>query len=452
MESKILILGAGPTGLGAAYRLQELGYKNWQIFEKNDYVGGLSASFKDEKGFTWDIGGHVLFSHYDYFERLLDKILGRDYLEHIRRAYIRIMDRWVPYPFQNNIRYLPKDKIIQCLWGLLQAKAKKINSHNFKEWIFSVFGNGIARYFMLPHNYKIWAHPLDKMSYSWIAERISVVNIKKILENVIFCRDDTGWGPNSRFKFPVSGGTGEIFRRFIPYIKDNLFLKKEAIGIDTKKKEVIFSNGDRRRYDILINTMPLDEFVKRAGLVHFFETIKELKHNSVFIVGLGIQKQCSSNKCWIYFPEDNCPFYRITYFSNYSPNNAPKGDYYSLMCETAYSKHRPKDKDKIIEDTIQGLIDTRILSEEDRKYIVSRYLIDAKYAYPVPTLNRNKVLETIQLFLEQNDIYSRGRFGAWKYEIGNMDHCVMQGVEVVNEILLHRLAQIKATDEHRLYL
>lgn len=107
---KIVILGAGPCGLGAAYRLNELGYKDWQIYEKNNYVGGLAASFKDDKGFTWDIGGHVIFSHYEYFNRLLAKLLGRDYIEHQRKAYIRIMNRWVPYPFQNNIRYLPKKR------------------------------------------------------------------------------------------------------------------------------------------------------------------------------------------------------------------------------------------------------------------------------------------------------------------------------------------------------
>jgi len=63
MSNKIVIIGAGPTGLGAAFRLHELGYRNWEIYERNHYIGGLSASFKDNKGFTWDIGGHVLFSN-----------------------------------------------------------------------------------------------------------------------------------------------------------------------------------------------------------------------------------------------------------------------------------------------------------------------------------------------------------------------------------------------------
>jgi protoporphyrinogen oxidase len=435
MKKKILIIGAGPTGLGAAYRLQELGYKDWQIFEKNNYVGGLSASFKDDKGFTWDMGGHVIFSNYNYFDKLLDIILGRDYIEHNREAYIWIMNRWVPYPFQNNIRYLPKDKIIQCLIGLLQAKRKKTSPENFREWILSIFGHRIAKYFMWPQNYKVWAHPLEEMSYDWIGERVSIVDIKKILKNIFFSRDDISWGPNSRFKFPLFGGTGEIYKRFIPYIKDNLFLKKEVMKIDVANKNIVFSDGDRRNYDILINTMPLDEFIKRSELNHFFEISRELKHNSVYIVGLGLKKRCPSKKCWIYFPEDNSPFYRVTYFSNYSPNNIPKGNYYSLMCETSYSEDKTQDKDKIVEDTIQGLINTKILAEDDKQHIISTYLIDIGYAYPIPTLNRDKALMTIQPYLEQNSIYSRGRFGAWKYEIGNMDHCVMQGVETINKVL-----------------
>jgi protoporphyrinogen oxidase len=435
MDKKIVILGAGPTGLGSAWRLQELGYQDWQIYEKNNYVSGLAASFKDNQGFTWDIGGHVLFSHYEYFDRILNKLLNKDYIEHFRRAYIWLMNRWVPYPFQNNIRYLPFDKIAECLSGLIQAKIYKTNPNNFKEWILSRFGKGIAKYFMFPHNRKIWTHPLEEMSYDWIGERISVIDIKKVLGNIILSQDDTTWGPNRYFKFPLFGGTGEIFRRFIPYIQEHLFLNKEVIKIDIENKEIIFNDGEKANYDILINTMPLDRFVEKAGLVQFFMMIKQLRHNSVYVVGVGVKKPCLSNKCWIYFPESNCPFYRITYFSNYSPNNVPEGDYSSLICETAYSEYKPYHKDKIIEDTIRGLINTKVLSKEDEDQIVSTYLIDAEYAYPIPTLERDKILETILPYLEQRGIYSRGRFGAWRYEIGNMDHCVMQGVKTIDKII-----------------
>ena len=64
-----LIIGAGPTGLGAAHRLKELGVRRFAVLEANDHAGGLSASFKDSAGFTWDIGGHVLFSGNEFFLR-----------------------------------------------------------------------------------------------------------------------------------------------------------------------------------------------------------------------------------------------------------------------------------------------------------------------------------------------------------------------------------------------
>src|SRR4051812_44376208 len=105
--TRIVILGAGPTGLGAAYRLQELGHQDWDLYEQEDYIGGLAASFRDAKGFTYDVGGHVMFSHYPYYDRLVEKLLGDSYTEIMRESWIWIAGRYVPYPFQNNIKYLP---------------------------------------------------------------------------------------------------------------------------------------------------------------------------------------------------------------------------------------------------------------------------------------------------------------------------------------------------------
>ena len=438
MSEKIVILGAGPTGLGAAFRLQEQGYVSWEIYERNASVGGLAASIKDDKGFTWDIGGHVLFSHYDYVDGLIDKLLGDEYLLHQRDAWIWLLNRWVPYPFQNNIRYLPKDEVLECLLGLIRVQGNKDTSKNFQEWILTTFGEGIARYFMSPYNRKIWAHPLESMDKNWIAERVSMTGIDRVLRNIIYEQDDREWGPNSQFKFPLYGGTGGLFSRFIPYIKDHLTLSEEMVEVDVDRKAVKFSSGRETGYDILINATPLDQFLlkmtPREDLL--VAAAQLLKHNGVFSVGIGIKKSCPSKKCWIYFPEDNCCFYRVTYFSNYSPDNVPDPRrYYSLICETSYSESKPEDKDNIIEKTIDGLINAKLITEADKNLIETTYVIQADYAYPIPTLERDKALSTIQPCLEEKGVFSRGRFGAWKYELGNMDHSIMQGVEVINRIL-----------------
>ena len=445
-EARIIIIGAGPTGLGAAWRLQELGYGNWAVYEKNDHVGGLATSFVDEKGFTWDVGGHVLFSHYRYFDDLVEKLLNGAYLEHLRESWIRIFDTWVPYPFQNNIRYLPKDKLYECMAGLIDADRRCRPSDNFHDWMFSVFGSGILKYFMEPYNQKVWAYPLREMSQDWIAERVSVVDVKRILKNVIHERDDTGWGPNNKFIFPLRGGTGEIFRRFVPYIKGHLFLEKGVTSINPGNKTIRFQDWEEDCYDMLINTMPLDLLLRRledgnAVLPALQEKASTLKHTNGIIVGLGFEQKINNDRGWMYFPESNNPCYRITNFSNYSPNNVPGGDtgrYYSLMCEISYSDYRQADKEGILDKTIEGLIASGLISGNDTKKIVTRYVRDVPYTYPVPTLGRDHILKSVQPYLESMDIYSRGRFGGWKYEVGNMDHSVMQGVEAVDRILLEK--------------
>src|SRR4051794_12564744 len=104
-QKKIVIIGAGPTGLGAAYRLKELGYKNFHMYERSSHLGGLASSFTDSAGFTWDIGGHVMFSHYKYYDKCFNDLMGNDYQLNNRECWVRMFDTWVPYPFQNNIRY-----------------------------------------------------------------------------------------------------------------------------------------------------------------------------------------------------------------------------------------------------------------------------------------------------------------------------------------------------------
>jgi protoporphyrinogen oxidase len=142
---RIVIIGAGPTGLAAGYRLQELGHEDWVILEANDYVGGLATSFTDDAGFTYDIGGHVMFSHYPYYDDLVDKLMGGDYTELQREAWIWMEDRFIPYPFQNNIKDLDRETVFECVMGVLEAQRSALTPTNFAEWVPSSRGRTPAR-------------------------------------------------------------------------------------------------------------------------------------------------------------------------------------------------------------------------------------------------------------------------------------------------------------------
>jgi protoporphyrinogen oxidase len=447
-QKKIVIIGAGPTGLGAGYRLKELGYENFQIYDRNPYIGGLASSFTDSAGFTWDIGGHVMFSHYKYYDDCFDKLMGSDYQLNNRECWVRMFDRWVPYPFQNNIRYLPKEVTYECLTGLVEAQTKRDYkaAKNFDEFIDAVFGDGIAKHFMKPYNFKVWAHPPKMMNKEWIGERVAVLDVNRAIKNVVLGSDDFGWGPNNQFKFPLFGGTGEFYRRFEKPLRGHVNLNKHVDFINMTKKEIKFKDGEVVKYDVLISAMPLDKLCNDVINGEMPREIKKaaagLRHSGGYMVGIGIKQPCPSTKSWMYFPEENCPFYRVTYLSNYSPYMTPDAKtHYSLLCETSYSEFKPVDGKGIVEETIQGLINCGMLKEEDRKDVVSTWVYHADYSYPTPSVERDGILSQVIPYLEQHDIYSRGRFGMWKYEVSNTDHTLMQGVELANRLVLGEAEQ-----------
>jgi len=448
-----LILGAGPTGLGAARRLQELGVHDWQILEAAPEPGGLAKSFLDEKGFTWDIGGHVQFSHYEYFDRAMVEFLGEDgWLHHQRESWVWMRDRFIPYPLQNNIRRLPPEDLNKCLQGLLQiTQHPRPKPHNFREWIDATFGPGLAEVFMLPYNFKVWAFPPELMNSVWVGERVAVTDLSRVLTNLALGQDDLSWGPNNTFQFPKRGGTGAIWSacaKRLPVAQINL--NARVVSIDTDKREVVTASGERFGYEHLISTIPLTELIRLSGQSHLQPIAdRGLLYSASHIFGLGLRgkpRDELATKCWMYFPEDNCPFYRVTVFSNYSPYNVPNiNKHWSLMTEVSESPHKAVNQGQLLEEVIQGALNTRLIDK--REDIVSTWSFRAGYGYPTPGLYREETLAELIPFFEERGVYSRGRFGLWKYEVSNQDHSFMQGVEVVDR-LVNGLQEITAVDSH----
>ncbi len=449
---RIVIVGAGPTGLGAGYRLRELGHEAFHIHERGPALGGLARSVTDEHGFTWDHGGHVLFSHYEYYDRVFERLMGDEFTLNSRESWVRALGRWVPYPFQNNIRYLGPEAACECLSGLVRARLEQAGrgagapcqtARNFGEFIDTQFGAGVARVFMRPYNFKVWAHPPEMLAVKWIGERVAVVDVDRAIRNVVLGQDDFGWGPNNRFRFPLRGGTGGFYARFGPILEGRVSLGSAVCAIDLDRREATLADGRVVAFDALLSTMPLDVLcrdVLRGGGVELARVRRaalRLRHSSGHFVGVGIRRPCPSTRSWMYFADDDCPFYRVTYLSNYSPFMTPDArTHYSLLCEIGESGFKPVDGSRVVEDTVRGLIAAGLIDEAERRDIVSLWHAREEYAYPTPTVDRDEILSEVIPWLEARGVYSRGRFGMWKYEVSNTDHSLMQGVEWVNRVLL----------------
>ncbi len=440
-STEFLIVGAGPTGLGAAWRLDALGHRDWLLMEASGVPGGLARSVVDEHGFTWDLGGHVQFSHYDYFDALMDDLLGAGgWLRHDRESWVWVRGRFVPYPFQLNLHRLPAAARDACLRGLERAAAAPPHASpaHFGEWIDATFGEGIAAIFMRPYNRKVWARPPELMAWDWIGDRVAVVDVDRVRANVASGSDDVSWGPNNRFRFPKRGGTGAVWRALADRLEarhpGRVQYGRALAAVDTQQRRARFADGAEVSYRHLLSTIPLDRFVGLTDLAPALEPIAgTLEHASTHIVGIALDGRAPAalaGKCWMYFPEDDCPFYRVTHFSHYSPHNVPAPSrQWSLMAEISESPHKPVDVSRVVRDTLDGLEATGLARHAD---VHHTWHCRLEHGYPVPSLGRDRALGIILPALEARRVFSRGRFGAWKYEVSIQDHSLAQGVEVVD--------------------
>jgi protoporphyrinogen oxidase len=383
----------------------------------------------------------VTFSHYGCYTALLDHLLGPSgWIEHARESWIRLLGSWVPYPLQNNIHRLPPTERAMCIEGLVEAALNGSGRRfaNFEEFIRRTFGSGISDLFMLPYNNKVWAYPATELDAGWVLERVSVPDPVRAVRAMALGVDDVDWGPNNKFRFPRRNGTGAIWDRLVQGLpREKLVTGCEVVAVDVAGKKVRLSDGGEMGYEAMISTMPLDELARMSGREDWIASTSELKHSSLFVVGLGLEGGPPSAlraKCWMYFPEANCPFYRVTHFSLYSPNNVDDIDaHWSILCEISESERRPVDAASVVDETIRGLVVAGLIDSVDQ--VFHTWLHRVEHAYPTPTLGRDRTITRLLMELYKADILSRGRFGAWRYEVGNMDHCFMQGVEAAGHLL-----------------
>jgi UDP-galactopyranose mutase len=191
--------------------------------------------------------------------------------------------------------------------------------------------------------------------------------------------------------------------------------------------------------------MPIDRLVAAIDDApsDLREAAASLEHNGVWVLGVGVERGLADDRSWLYFADHSVPFYRITNFAKYAAANVPGADtvrYSSYLTETAYSRHRPGEPERLRDRVIEGLVETGLIDRDVP--IVSTHLIDVDYAYPIPTLERDAALAVVQPWLMEREIYSRGRFGSWRYEIGNMDHAAKMGIDAARLLVEGRPEEV----------
>ncbi|MBU0952070.1 MAG: FAD-dependent oxidoreductase [Elusimicrobia bacterium] len=410
---KTIIIGGGISGLAAAYHLKN----DYIIFEKENTAGGLCRSIKTG-GFTFDYSGHFLHLRNDYSKNLVFSLLGKNINSISRNSCIYSNKAFTKYPFQANLFGLP-DKVVQeCISGLIQAKNTLKNQGplkrniTFHDWILRTFGKGFAKHFFFPYNEKLWTVNTKALTTDWIDIFIPQPSLKEVIDGA-YSDQKKAFGYNASFYYPEKGGIQSLIDS-IKSKTQNLRLNSPVSKVDAENKYVT-SNGLQIKYDNLISTMPLPELL--TSIVNLPKEIISAKNKllwtSVDCVNIGVKhKNLKKGVHWIYFPEKEFAFYRTGFYHNFTKKAVPD-KCSSMYVEVSYKPDKKPSRVSIIKKVILGLRRSGII--DDKCTILKTQVLSMPYAYVIYDKNRTKALETINSFLKKKNIYSIGRYGAWKY-------------------------------------
>ena len=421
----VVILGAGLTGLSTAYHLEQQGFYDYKIFEKDAISGGLCRSIEQD-GFTFDFTGHLLHSNDAYFSTFLNTVCGPDAFNAIqRRSFIYSHDTYTHFPFQSNLYGLPADVIVECIEGFIKKPTKLAKNASFHDWAVHMFGDGITKHFFDPYQTKIFAYDINKITASWTGRFVPNTSLTDLIKAAIAPQVSSSAGYNPQFLYPKKGGIFSLIQGITKQITNPIKTKYSVESIDLKNKIITFANGDFERFETLINTIPLDIFLeklKEPSSVSLRKQSSKLLCNSIANFNLGVQNPNISDKHWVYLPEEKFPQYRMGFYHNFSTHMTPPGCS-SVYGEFAYLKST--DPIRIQEAISQGIASTQKLLEISPAQIITERTIHISHAYVLFDFWREKNLPKIHEILLQNNIHSIGRYGAWKYS--SMQESVLDG-------------------------
>ncbi len=425
----VIILGAGLTGLSAAYHLNA----PYQIFEQNARAGGLCRTM-ERNGFLFDDTGHLLHLRRDYTKAFVQQLLPNTFTKHDRKAMIYTHGRMLDYPFQANIHALPPDIVKECIIGFvetLKQQSQPPTANSFHDWVLQTFGAGIAKYFMFPYNQKLWRIPLQELSADWVSWSIPKPSLDEFLNGALGIRNNA-FGYNPTFLYPKTGGI-EVLPKALEHAldADSLHYNTRAVALDVRKKRISFDDDTSMSYDTLISTLPLKSLL---GLIHELPddvaaAAQHLSHIAIYDLNIGVNRANISDAHWLYFPEPEYPFYRVGFPANFSETVAPPGCS-SMYVEVSVLPDEHIPDDVIRERALDGLRRSGILRDADRVLVCDIVRIECAYVHY--TLHRAQALDTIFAYLKHHNIHSIGRYGAWEYS--SMEDAILAGKAVAEMI------------------
>ncbi|HTV25724.1 MAG TPA: FAD-dependent oxidoreductase [Polyangiaceae bacterium] len=412
--NEVLVLGAGPAGLGAGLVLG----KRALVLEQAEQAGGLSGSIEFE-GAVFDFGGHSFHTPHPHVRRWLANTV--EWYEQPRDARCFSHAQMIRYPFQKHFRDLDEAAVVNdCEEGLQKADAAP-NSKNFGEFLDRRFGAGIGRHFMLPYNRKLWGKDLERLAPDWAAERVAApAGAAEAFDEQGGKR--TPLQDGTRVAYPARGGFGSIMTALARQLHDVRY-RESVVSIDLKARTVTTRSGHEYSFERIVSTLPLQRLLRVCSSVprEIEQEVELLECLSLDVVLLVVGHPVDTAIQRVYCADDTVPAHKVALNHNSSPylRALPR---HGIMAEVSLANGRPSPRE-LIDWTIGGLVRMGILARADE--VVATRIVSIPQAYPVPTHARDRIVAKVRGWLAEHGIYTVGRFGEWAYI--NSDEALHRG-------------------------
>lgn len=446
-EKPTVVLGAGITGLRTAQLLSK--DKKTILLEKRKHIGGLATSFKYQN-FTFDIGPHKIYSILPGIMQQFRNLMGDDCLTVNKKNSIHLLNYSYSFPL-NPIQlatHFSPFKVMQC--GL--SYASTLTRRKTKEYIISyedyfLNGFGKAAYELLFKDIanKVWGDP-KKLSADLAERRIPLPSIIKMAQQLI-TKQAKPEVSAAQFYYPKNG-MGSICEKIAKEIKNNkgrILTEIPPVSIDVIDSKVtavvIKDNNEEIRIPAenvisTIHLIDLISLIKPIPPKEVIEAAKKLKYRSLILVYIILNKEKAMTDNWVFFPEKEYIFTRVSEQKSFSENTGPKDKtaiIAEIGCEFEDQMYNLPDKE-LAQKAMQDLEKAKMIKKEEVEH---SFTIKINRCYPVYEIgyqeNLTKVLDYVNSI---KNLYTLGRQGLFNYN--NTDHSLDMANRITEQILTNK--------------
>jgi protoporphyrinogen oxidase len=444
MKPRVGIIGAGPAGLTAAYRLQQLGAEV-TVFEASDTVGGMARSF-DLWGQRVDLGPHRFFSGDARVNGLWHEVLEHQYRIVARRTRIYYRRRFFDYPLRvgSVIANLSLVELVHAVASYarerLMPELPPGERDTFEAWVVHNFGRRLYEIFFKSYSEKLWGIPCDRLDADFAAQRIKKFSLGQSMLAALHVGRRRHKTLVDEFSYPKRG-SGDLYERMARAIAERggsvrLSCPADQLEADGHKVTAIrLSDGSVAPFDHIVSTMPLTVMVRKLRGVppHVAAATAGLRFRNTLVIYLKVESCHLFEDQWLYIHSEDVAVGRITNFRNWVPELYGESDFTILAME-----YWCYDEDAVWSAPDDALIaraqsEARDIGLLGTATVSAGHVVRVHRCYPVYSRGYREALTPIIDHLRNYvNLWPIGRYGSFKYN--NQDHSILMGILAAENI------------------